>query len=396
VTLESRAMYRIVAPLALVETLVWAFTFYMFPAMLQTWEADPGWSKTQLSAAFTLALLLSALVAPGVGRLIDINHGRATMAFSVGLAGLMMILLSMVQAPWQFLLVWAGLGIAMGGALYEACFAFVTHLLGDAARRAITTITLVAGLAGTVSFPLTYWLNQLVGWRTTLVIYAVVMLLLVLPLVMTLPRGCAAPSSPSSPMTRTYSVRGALATPMFWLLAIGFALIALEHGILITHLLPILADRGFSSSHGVLAAAMIGPMQVVGRLGMIAVQGRLTLLSIALLSVASLALAAVSIFLSAFVAVFAVLFVLLQGAGNGMTSIARPVLTAECLGRANFGAISGLVALLFMLMMALSPSLASLLWRIGGYDLVIGFVLMCCIASLGCLWSIHRMRRRQG
>lgn len=389
----AQVRWRVIAPLALAETLIWAITFYMFPAMLPTWEAELGWDKTVLTGAFTLALLLSAAVAPLAGRLIDRSLGRHTMIASVLLACLCMAWLSRAQTPLAFYLAWAGIGVAMGGALYEACFAFVTRMLGDGARRAITAITLVAGLAGTVSFPLTHWLNGVLGWRGTLLVYAAIALAVVAPLIAIVPR--APRSQAGAGVTLSgYSLRDALKLPVFWLLAIGFALVALEHGIVITHLLPILEQRGLAESAAVLAASMIGPMQVLGRLGMVAVQNRLSILAIAMLSVCCLAAAAVSLYLVAAMALIAIPFVLLQGAGNGVVSIARPVLTAECVGRANFGVISGIVALMFMMMMALSPSVASLLWRLGGYDLVIGFVIGCCAAAMACLVGVAVLRRR--
>ena len=387
----GRAAWRVIAPLAVAETLIWAVTFYMFPAMLPAWEADLGWNKSVLSGAFTLALLLSAGVAPLAGRLIDRHHGRATMAGSVVLAGIMLVVLSRADSPAVFYLAWAGLGVAMGGALYEACFAFVTRLLGDGARRAITAITLVAGFAGTVSFPLTHWLNGVIGWRDTLLCYAAIAVVCVLPLILLVPRGPDRAGATASPPSG-YSLRDAMATPVFWLLAIGFALAALEHGIIITHLLPILHDRGLPETTAVLAASMIGPMQVAGRLGMVAVQHRVGVLTIALMAAACLGAAGVSLYLTGIIAAFVVAFVALQGAGNGVVSIVRPVLTAECLGRAHFGAISGVIGLMFMMMLALSPSVASLVWRIGGYDLVIGFAVACCAASMLCLAGVARRR----
>ncbi len=387
-------MLRVVAPLALAETLIWAVTFYMFPAMLPAWEADLGWDKTTLSGAFTVALLLSAFFAPVAGRLIDRHHGRVTMAASVLLACLMLLLLSHARTPVTFYLAWAGLGVAMGGALYEACFAFVTRLLGDRARPAITAITLVAGLAGTVSFPLTHWLNGVLGWRDTLLVYAAIALVVVMPLVLSVP-GAPRRDAREHATASGYSLRDALASPLFWLLAVGFALVALEHGIVITHLLPILHDRGLSETAAVTAASLIGPMQVAGRLGMVAVQSRIGVIAIAMLSVGCLAGAAASLYLAAAVAVFAAPFVLLQGAGNGVVSIVRPVLTAECMGYEHFGAISGVIGMMFMAMLAIAPSVASILWRAGGYDLVIGFAACCCAVSLLCLARVSSLRRHR-
>ncbi len=386
--------WRVVLPLALAETLIWAMTFYMFPAMLPTWEAELGWSKTELSLAFTAALVLSALVAPVVGRLIDRRHGRATMAGACLLAALMMALLSIAESRVTFYLAWAGIGVAMGGALYEACFSFVTRLLGAGARRAITAITLVAGFAGTVSFPSTHWLNGWLGWRATLVVYAAVVVLVILPLLAMVPSGRGSDGGAGS--TETGGLQRALRRPVFWLLAVGFALIALEHGMVITHLLPLLHDRGFGVAEAVLAASLIGPMQVVGRIAMIVLQRRWPIVAISMLSVSALGAAAIAVGLSASWPALLLPFVVLQGAGNGVTSISRPVLTAECLGHADFGAISGAIAVLFLLMMAAAPSLASLLWEAGGYDLVMVFVFACCAVSFVCLSRVARRQRESG
>ncbi|GJL83323.1 MAG: MFS transporter [marine bacterium B5-7] len=390
---------RIVLPLASAQTLTWAMTFYMFPAMLLTWEGAFDWGKAAITGAFTLALLLSAIVAPLAGRLVDRGYGRLTMACSMVLAAVMLVTLSLSGSRVGFYLAWAGIGIAMGGALYEVCFAFVTHLSADAARRRITTITLIAGFAGTVSFPTTYVLNQSFGWPITLRIYAAVALLVVVPLILSV-RGKAAPLLRESSNDKHYSVSQAMRSPIFWLLAAGFALIALDHGVLMTHLLPILVERHQPLELAVLAASLIGPMQVVGRLAMIVLGRRLPMLSISLFSIAGLVLAAINLYVAAYAGILSALFagiliacfVVLQGAGYGVTSIARPVLTAEWLGRAHFGAISGVMGALYMLMMALSPSIASGLWYVGGYDLVIAFVIGCALLSFVCMSMVSRLR----
>ena len=172
---ESPVSYRhIVWPLAVAEIIVWAAFFYSFPALILEWERDLGWSKPQLAGALTLALVASAVLAPVVGRLID--HGKARFVFTgcALLGALCLVLLSQVTAIWQFYAVWLGLGVAMSGALYEACFAVLTRALGGAAMRAITLITLVGGFAGTVSFPSAYVLVGYVGWRGTVVTFAAV------------------------------------------------------------------------------------------------------------------------------------------------------------------------------------------------------------------------------
>ena len=360
-------------PLAIAETIVWAAMFYSFPALILVWERDLGWSKTELSGALTLSLVTAAVLAPVVGRLIDHGFGRFVFTGCALLGAILLALLSQVTELWQFYVVWLGLGVAMSGALYEACFAVLTRAMGVRAKRAITLITLVAGFAGTVSFPSAYVLVGFVGWRGAVLTFAVAVAVVAVPLIW---RGARLAEEsheshlhPASPKTR--EALRILRSVTFWLLAISFAMIALEHGILLTHLLPLLDERGIHGETAILAASMIGPMQVAGRLAMMAAERHVSILRIAAASFVSMGIAAVALLGTSAVPVLLVAFVLFQGSGYGVTSIVRPVVTADLLGRTNFGVISGLLALPFIIATAAAPTIAAFVWERGGYDRVI-------------------------
>jgi MFS family permease len=364
---------QIVWPLAIAETIVWAAMFYSFPALILVWERDLGWSKTELSGALTLSLVTAAVLAPVVGRLIDHGFGRFVFTGCALLGAILLALLSQVTELWQFYIVWLGLGVAMSGALYEACFAVLTRAMGVRAKRAITLITLVAGFAGTVSFPSAYVLVGFIGWRGAVLTFAVAVAVVAVPLIW---RGARLAEEsheshlhPASPKTR--EALRILRSATFWLLAISFAMIALEHGILLTHLLPLLDERGIHGETAILAASMIGPMQVAGRLAMMAAERHVSILRIAAASFVSMGIAAVALLGTSAVPVLLVAFVLFQGSGYGVTSIVRPVVTADLLGRTNFGVISGLLALPFIIATAAAPTIAAFVWERGGYDRVI-------------------------
>jgi MFS family permease len=364
---------QIVWPLAIAETIVWAAMFYSFPALILVWERDLGWSKTELSGALTLSLVVSAALAPVVGRLIDHGLGRFVFTGCALLGAVFLALLSRVTELWQFYLVWLGLGIAMSGALYEACFAVLTRAMGTRAKRAITLVTLVAGFAGTVSFPSAYVLVGVVGWRGAVLTFAVAVALVAAPLIWhgsrLAERGRGAQAHAASPRTR--EALRILRSAVFWLLAIAFSMIALEHGILLTHLLPLLDERGVHGETAILAASMIGPMQVAGRLAMIAAERHVSNLGIAVVCYLALGIAALALLGTVVVPTLLVAFVLFQGSGYGVTSIIRPVITAEFLGRKNFGVISGLLAVPFITATAAAPTVAAFVWEKGGYDRVI-------------------------
>jgi len=378
---EVEPFRQIVWPLAIAETIVWAAMFYSFPALILVWERDLGWSKTELSGALTLSLVAAAVLAPVVGRLIDHGYGRFVYTGCALAGAVFLALLSAVTELWQFYLLWLGLGIAMSGALYEACFAVLTRAMGTRAKRAITLVTLIAGFAGTVSFPSAYVLVELVGWRGTVVVFAVVVALVAAPLIWW--GTSLAEQSRESQMylasRGTGEVLRVLRSATFWLLAISFAMIALEHGMLLTHLLPLLDERGIHAETAILAASMIGPMQVAGRLAMMAAERHVTMISIAAASYVAMGIAAAALLGAGAVPVLLVAFVLFHGAGYGVTSIVRPVVTAEFLGRTNFGVISGLLALPFIIATAAAPTIAAFVWETGGYDRVI----MVAISAAG-------------
>lgn len=378
---------RIVWPFAIAETLVWAAMFYSFPALLLEWERTLSWSKMELSVAFTLAFTASAFAVPLTGRLIDRGYDRYVFAGSAFLGALLLLVLSTVIELWQFYVVWTGLGIAMAGALYEPCFAILTRAMGARAKQAITIVTLVAGFAGTVAFPSAHALTGVIGWRGTVLVLAAAVILVAVPLMWSGCRRAELHAEVHAPVAshRTADTLNILRNAVFWLLAVSYAMIALNHGVLITHILPLLDERVINPEAAVLAASMIGPMQVAGRLAMMAAERYVSTLIIFSACFLSMSVAAISLLGTSAVPVLIVSFVVLHGAGYGVTSIVRPVTTAEFLGRKNFGLIAGLLAVPFLGAGAASPTIAALVWEQVGYD---GVIWLAAIASIVGLVSL--------
>ena len=276
---SSEAMDRPIWYLAIAETLVWAGMFYIFPALIASWETSEGWDKTELAAAFTASLIISAIAAPAAGRLIDQGYGRLVLVGSAILGGLTIGALSFIQDIWVFMAAWLVLGVAMAGCLYEPCFAFVTRIRAASAKAAITRITLVAGFAGTVSFPTANFIAEAAGWRMSTTVFAGLILCIAVPLFWFATNEKMKDRSLDRSAERAASkagLRSALRKPSFWLLTLAFMSISIGHGIIITHLLPLLAERGVAVTVAVLAASCIGPMQVAGRVAMILSNGTST------------------------------------------------------------------------------------------------------------------------
>ena len=394
--ISSQQFRRVVWPLAAAETLLWAGFYYLFPALLAVWERDFPWSKVEIAGALTVALMFSAVLAPLAGRLIDHGHGRLLFISSALAGAVMLVLLSRVEVLWQFYAVWAGLGICMAGCLYEPCFAVLTRTMGDRARQAITVVTLVAGFAGTVAFPTVHTLESMIGWRNVVLVFAALAAFVCVPLLIfslsgRLPDTQAAPEPAAEhtgkPLRLTRS-------PVFWSLVLANAMMALNHAAVISHLLPMLAERGVGEEAAVLAASMIGPLQVAGRLAVLAVQRHVTTTPpITAVSLLAMATASAALLGTSAIPGLLVVFVLFHGAGNGVMSITRPVIVAELLGRRKFGVIAGLLAMPYLGLSALAPGLAGLVWLVAGYD---GVLMMTCSAGvLGAMALMLAVRFRR-
>jgi MFS family permease len=384
---------RVVWPLAVAETLLWAGFYYMFPALLGIWERDFSWTKVEIAGALTASLLISALLAPVAGRVIDHGHGRTQFVGSALLGAAMLVLLSRVTELWEFYAVWMGLGAAMAGCLYEPCFAVLTRVMGDRSRQAITIVTLVAGFAGTVCFPTVHSLEGVIGWRNVVLVFAALDVAVCVPLLLFgLARHGPQAQTPEVPSAEPAAANtgkplNLFRSWVFWFLGISYAMMAFNHFAVISHMLPMLAERGVGADTAVLAASMIGPMQVAGRLAVIAVQRHVTTTPpITAVSLLAMATASAALLGAHAVPGLLVVFVLFHGAGNGVMSITRPVIVAELLGRRRFGVIAGLLAMPYIGFSALAPGLAGLIWLVAGYDGV-----LMLTASSGVLGAIALM-----
>jgi MFS family permease len=382
---------RAIIFLAIGETIYWACLYYIFAALLVQWEAAEAWPKTSITVAFTGAILMSAVCAPISGRLVDRGLGPQIMTIAALVAAFLVALLPFAGSVWTFGLIWLGVGACLGCCLYETCFSLITRTRGDGARRDITLVTLVAGFAGTVSFPLSNTIADAFGWHAAAWTMASLVAFIGVPLVGMSTRFLekeyqkeSKARAAVSPEVKepAFNMRKVLKNPAFWFLAIGFAILGGNHGVIINHILPILTDRGLSGDAAVLAASMIGPMQVAGRLAMMAAERRVSSHAITTACFVGVACAGTALYFSQVIPALVAVFIILQGSGHGVSSIMRPVITKEILGTRNFGAISGAVAVPYLLSWAMAPVAGSLLWEAGGYDLTISVVIVLALTGL--------------
>ncbi len=350
-----------VAALGTAQTLAWASSYYL-PAMLAVPMArDLGIAPPTVFAAFSLALIVSAALGPFAGRTIDRFGGRpvliaSNIVFAAGLAAL-----AWTGSTPQLFLAWALMGIAMGSGLYEAAFATVVRLHGQEARSAITGITLFAGFASTVGWPLSAALESQVGWRGACMTWAALHLLLGLPLNACLPRlaraaaaDAAAPAKPA----RAALLSQAEARRAAFLLAYVFAITWFISTAMAAHLPRVLQATGVGFALAVSFAALVGPAQVAGRVLEFTVLQRFHPLLSARLAAMAHPLGALAIGLAG--AQAAAVFAVLHGAGNGILTIAIGTLPLLLFGSQGYGRRQGLLMVPARLVQAGAPFLFGL------------------------------------
>ncbi|MHC4041572.1 MFS transporter [Bradyrhizobium sp. 23AC] len=333
----------VVVALGTAQTIAWASSYYL-PAILAAPIAhDLGLAPTHVFGALTGALVISGLLGPRVGHAIDTFGGRSLLAVSnlVFVAGL--LLLSVTHGMALLIAAWMVLGIGMGMGLYEAAFATLARIYGANARRTITGITLIAGFASTVGWPLTTWLASEYGWRVACQVWAVIHICVALPLNLSLPRAVpldleSRPGAGSGQQSERQSETFSMVVLAYMFAATSFV----SSGV--SAILPtMLVAFGATPAQALFAGTLVGPAQVAARIleaGWLG--GFHPLLSARLATLMNpigiVALVAGGSFLAPAFSVF-------YGGGNGIITIARGTLPLAIFGPTGFGRRVGMISL---------------------------------------------------
>lgn len=375
------------APLVLrlgtAQTLAWASSYYLPAILARPMAEGTGVPVGTVWTAFSVALLLSAAIGPFAGRTIDRFGGRPVLAatslvFAAGLG-----LLALAQGPLLLFAGWLIIGVAMGAGLYEAAFAALVRLQGEAARDAITGITLLAGLASTLGWPLSGWMEAHWGWRGACLGWAGLHLLLGLPLNAGLPRAAALL------LPRPHEVQAADAPPraphhVAWVLSYVFAATWFVSTALASHLPAMLMASGLSLTGALAVGALVGPAQVAGRLLEFGGLRRFHPLISARLA-ASMHPLGVLVWMATG-AVAAPVFAVLHGLGNGILTIAKGTLPLAYFGPVGYGRRQGWIVAPSRVAQAFAPLLfGALVERWGAQALWVSGALVAS-ALLCLLW----------
>ena len=397
----------IVGALALTETVSWGILFYAFSVFLVPMQRELGWSVATLTGGYSLALLVSGLAAPFVGRWIDRRGPRALMTAGSVLGVLMVLGWSQVGSLPVYFAVWAGIGLAMSATLYEPAFTAVMAWFERDRARAVLIVTLLAGLASTIFLPLSGWLVETLGWRDALVALAIILAVLTIPPHALLLRhrpqdvGLEVDGRPTPhkadasdlSVRASVELRDALHDRAFWWLAIAFSLETFAGAAVSVHLIPYLTERGDGARFAATAVGLIGAAQVLARILATVFGGRIS--QVALTAVVfALQAVAVAVLLEWRSQVGVLVAVLLLGAGRGVVTLMRAGLVAEFYGRTHYGSINGTLAFFLTGARSLAPVGAGLAYVVADDYRPILWAMAGC--SLLAALSMTRVNRSRG
>ena len=356
----SQRQLPIILTLGTTQTLAWASSYYLPALIADPMARDLGVSSNWIFGAFSASLVISAMLGPRIGRQIDLVGGRQVLSASNLMIAAGLALLGLSQSVTVMVIAWLVLGLGMATGLYDAAFAALGRIYGTEARRPITGITLMAGFASTVGWPLTAWGLAHIGWRETCFAWAAANILIGLPLnFFMLPpvkgarQAAATAEKPHVPLDRTMI-----------LLAFVFAAVWTVTGAMAAHFPRILETTGATPVEAIAAGALIGPAQVGARLLEAGFLSRFHPLWSTRLACLTHPIGAVVV--AIFGGAAASAFALFHGSGNGILTIARGTLPLSIFGPKDFGYRLGIIGAPARMAQAVAPLAFGLLIDVMG------------------------------
>jgi MFS family permease len=399
--------WYITITLALTETISWGIIYYSFSVFLTPMQSSLGWTRAELTTGFSLSLLVTGAMAFPVGAWIDKHGPRLLMTIGSLAATILVIAWSQVIDRTAFYLIWIGLGACAAAVLYEPAFAVIAQWFTRRRGTALALITFTAGLASTIFLPLSDTFLRAFGWRTAVLLLGIFIGVITIPLHALMlrrhpsaiglePDGLEKHSPEKANPRRDVDFRVATRSRSFWLLTLSFSVAAVSAGAIRVHFIPLLISSGIDSSTAAFAAGTIGIMQVTGRIVFAPLERRLSS-SVMVIGVFALQSASMAILLISQAPAMIVFFIVLYGAAQGATTLARPSILAELYGSSHYARIASVMTIFLTVASTSAPLGASIIFDMtGSYQLVLWLVLVLALLAAAAAFLANKDISRAG
>ena len=354
---------------------------YLFSALLQTWEVELNVSRNKLTFAYSLGLMIHGLLLPYLGKLVDRNYSFIMMWLSPLLLGFSVINLAFVNTYYEFIIAWVLVSATAGGCLYTMIFSVLTINLKKDIKNSIAIITLIAGLASTYTYPTATYLTESFNWRTTVLIFGIVNILISAPANYFGFKTIIHQEKNFNSNTKAEKQENIYYNPKFWLLCFPLFVFGFNAGAIITHIIPMMQEKNLSLTMAVLIASLFGPGQIIGRILIMTYGRNKSNIGLFVLCFYSSLIGLIFLYFINFSFYLAFLFILFNSAAFGSMAILKPLVQNDIFGKMNFGKIHGILAICFMSGSIAGPWIGSLIWSVGGYNLLI--ILFFILAIFG-------------
>lgn len=342
---ERSVLRKAIWALGLTQIIGYGTLYYSFsilaPAMAGEFGLTEGWVFGALSAS----LFAGSLFAPTAGRWADrFGAGRIMTVGSVA-AAVALALCAVAPDRVSFVLALLAMELASSFVLYSAAFVAIVQIGVPRPQRSITHLTLIAGFASTLFWPLTSALHAHLTWREVYFLFAALNLGLCLPIHAWLMRLSRRHATARSQEREPIPEAGAPLDPrrgraVFLLMLAGFATEGFVLSAILIHMVPLTAALGLGTA-GLFVSTLFGPAQVASRLINMLFGGRLQQTHLAVIAASLITAGLCALLLTTPWLPGAFLFVLLFGLGSGLTSIVGGTLPLELFGREGYGARLG-------------------------------------------------------
>jgi MFS family permease len=388
--------------LSLGQLITWGLVYYTFPLFVVPMEQELGWSRNEMFGALSAGLLVAGLSSIPVGAWIDRGHARKLMTAGSALAAVLMLAWSQVHSLALFYVIWIGLGACQSVTLYEPAFAVITRVYGPRFRQAIMVMTFVGGLASTFGIPFAQLLIERIDWRPTLIVLAAINLAVAFFIHWLFVPGpreeavpIAHPARSSTSITRKSPLAAAVRVPAFWGL-VAFAGYGLAFSAMSFHLIPLLAERHVEIGVVMAIIALIGPMQVFGRVLLMAGQKHITTIQLGALIYFAFPISMTMLAMGISDVYGLILFAIIYGVANGLVTILRGMAVPEFIGPEGYGIVSGALTMPTNVMRAAGPLLGAFAWStFGNYTPVLwGLAAIMLVAAAGFVAAAILSKRR--